>query len=78
MPDEEITRKIVHEAVQETLRGLGFNTRSPHEMQADLIYLNKMRKGSEEMTRLVRKSIIAVAIPSMLYLLWEVLKQALR
>lgn len=76
MRDEEITRKIVHEAVNATLLGLGFNVEDPHETQADLLYLRKMRKGGEEISRLIKKSIITVTIPSFLYVIWEVFKQA--
>lgn len=76
MSDEESIRRIMREAVHETLRGLGFNTEHPHEIQADLIYLNKVRKGSEELSRLIKKSVITVAVPSVLYLAWEVFRQA--
>jgi hypothetical protein len=77
MRDEEITRKIVQEAVKATLLGLGFNLENPHETQADLLYLRKMRKGGEEVSRFIKKSIITATIPGFLYLLWEILKQAI-
>lgn len=78
MRDEEITRKIIHEAVQETLRGLGFNVEHPQEIQEDLLYLRKMRKGGEELSRLIKKTVVTVTIPGLLYLAWEVLKQAMK
>ena len=77
MTEEENLRKIIHETVQETLRGVGFNVEKPHEIQADLLYLHKVRKGSEEVSRLIRRSVITVCIPAFLYVAWEVLKQIL-
>lgn len=37
MTDEELIRKIVREAVHETLGFLGFNLVKLHEIQADLL-----------------------------------------
>lgn len=77
MTEEEKIRSIVHEAVKETLRGIGFNVDHPNEIQADLIYLNNIRTGSEEISRLVKKSVIAACIPAFLYILWEAIRHAL-
>ena len=82
MLDETTIHRIVKEAsretVQETLTALGFDVHDPHEVQSDLLYLRQVRKGSEFMRQRIRASIITVLIPTLLYLLWEVLKQGLR
>lgn len=70
-------KKIVQQAVRETLTGLGFNANDPTEIQADLLYLRKMRRGSEEMSRLAKRCIITVTIPAFLYMAWEVIKRSL-
>lgn len=76
MQSDEI-RMIVKEAVHETLSGLGVSASEPLEVQADFIYIRKMRKGSEFMARRVKGSVIAVVVPSFLYLLWEAVKTSL-
>lgn len=70
--------KLIEKTVRETLSGLGFNADDIHEMQADLMYLRRMRKGSEEMGQWIRRSIITVTIPTLLFVLWEAFKHALR
>lgn len=75
MKSDEI-RMIVKEAVHETLSGLGLNIGSPQEMQADFVYIRRMRKGSEFMSRRIKASVITVAIPTFLYLLWDTIRNA--
>lgn len=65
---------IVKEAVHETLSGLGMSAHEPQEMQADFLYIRKMRKGAEFMSRKIRTSIVTVTIPTFLYIAWEVVK----
>lgn len=77
MTNNKDIKNIVKETVGETLSGLGFSSSDPNEIQADLIYLRKMRTGSEEMSKLIKKCIITVTIPSFLYIVWEALKKAL-
>jgi hypothetical protein len=74
MTEEELLRKIIREAVHETLSGLGFNLANLQEMQADLLYLHYKRKSSEEMMGRIRLSVITVVIPLLLYLVWEAVK----
>lgn len=76
MTDEDI-RQIVREAVLETLSGLGVDVHGQHEVQADFLYVRKMRKGSEAMSRTIRNTAITAMIPTILYLFWESIKQAL-
>ncbi len=73
MNDEE-TRKVVKEAVHETLTSLGFTVTDIHSAQADLLYLRQLRTGSEDLKRRVKNTIITVLIPTMLYLFWESIK----
>lgn len=68
-------KNIVREAVFETLSGLGISANDPQEMQADFIYVRKMRKGAEFMTNKIRASIITVIIPTGIYVIWEAMRQ---
>ncbi len=74
MRDNEI-RIIVKEAVSETLSGLGFTTSEPHELQADLLHIRRLRTGSEYISRKVRAGVawgVIVSISSsVLFLLKE-------
>ncbi|PIR39615.1 MAG: hypothetical protein COV35_03670 [Alphaproteobacteria bacterium CG11_big_fil_rev_8_21_14_0_20_39_49] len=71
-------KKIVREAVHETLNGLGISMHSPQEMQADFIYIRKMRKGAEMVTQKIKASLITVTIPTALYIVWESLKEMVK
>ncbi|MBM3618938.1 MAG: hypothetical protein FJX23_10415 [Alphaproteobacteria bacterium] len=75
---EEIYRKIVKEAVHETLLGVGFDLREPSQMQADMHYLRKLRHGSEDMTRVLQRSAITLGFSTALFLLWEAFKSILQ
>lgn len=76
MNDDEI-RRIVREAVYETLSGLGMDAARQHEVQADFLYVRKMRKGSEALSRNIRATSITFLIPTVLYMLWESIRQSL-
>lgn len=76
MTDEDI-RRIVREAVFETLSGLGVDVHGQHEVQADFLYIRKMRKGSEAMGRTIRTTSITAIIPTIIYIFWESIKQAI-
>lgn len=73
MKQNEI-KAIVCEAVHETLSGLGISSHEPQEMQADFLYIRKVRKGGEFMSRTIRTSLITITIPTFLYAIWESLK----
>lgn len=73
MTDDDI-RHIVREAVYETLSGLGMAAHEQQELQADFIYIRKMRKASEALGGNIRASIITVLIPTTLYILWQAVK----
>jgi hypothetical protein len=76
MKNEDI-KNIIREAVHETLSGLGIAANEPQEMQADFLYVRKMRKGAEFMSNKIRASIITVTIPTIIYMAWESLRQML-
>ncbi len=73
---EEDIRRIVREAVFETLSGLGMATNEQQEVQADFIYMRKMRKGSEAMGRTIRTTAITAIVPTFIYLIWQAVKEA--
>lgn len=68
-------RPLIQETVRETLTGLGFDTARPTETQADILYLRRWRRGSEEARRIIVKSVLTVAASSLLYVLWETLRR---
>ncbi len=78
MHTDDRIRTIVRDTVEETLRGLGLSPQDPKEMQADLIYLHRMRKGTEDMAIMIRRSIITMTIPSVLYFLWQAFRNMVR
>lgn len=74
---EEQQRKLIREAVHETLVGVGFHLQDPSQLQADMLYLRKLRHGSEDMSRVLRTSAITISFSTSLYLLWEAVKSLL-
>ena len=74
MQDDATTRALISSAVRETLIGLGFDMHSPNELQADMHYLRHLRKGSEDVRKIVRHSLLSILISSALFLLWQALK----
>lgn len=71
MTDPDEHTKVI---VLDILDGMGFKKDDAHAIHNDLVYLRKKRKGSEDIGRLVRRSVISVSVPALLYILWEVFK----
>jgi hypothetical protein len=76
--NETAIRAIVHETVAETLSNIGFDTSAPSDIQADMYYLRRIRKGSEDMRGIVRRSLLTLAVSTSLFLLWEAIKHSLK
>ena len=76
MTDDDM-RRIVREAIFEVLSGLGIEAQQQHEVQADFLYVRKIRKGSEAMGRTIRNSAITVLIPTMVYMIWNSIKNTM-
>lgn len=74
MGDDDI-RKIVEQTVEQTLKNVGFTTDRPHDIQADQIYLRKARQGSDEIAKWAKRSMLAIALSSGAFALWEGFKQ---
>lgn len=72
--ESDAHRKLVRETVQETLLGLGFDMMDPNRLQADMHYLRKLRDGSEDVARIIRRSAITLSLSTGVYLLWEAVK----
>lgn len=70
----ESVRALIRETVSETLAGLGFDTANPTQTQADMLYLRKVRHGSDEARRIVSRSVLTLIATSLLYMLWEGVK----
>ncbi len=78
MVTEKTLQKIIRNTVHETLAHLGFSVEAPQEVQSDLLYLRKMRKGAEFVALRAKASMVAVLASGFLYLLWDALKDALK
>lgn len=76
--EEDLIRRVVRETVHETLSGLGFDLGDIHEAQADLVYLRRVRKGSEEIPAKIKTSFITLIVPILLYLLWDAIKNKIK
>lgn len=75
----EVAHEAAKEAVRETFKPLGVdidNADSYSEFTDDMRYLRRQRKGSEELGKWVRRSAVWVAIPAVLYALWEGFRHA--
>lgn len=70
----ESVRLLIRETVAETLVGLGFETSNPTQTQADMLYLRKLRHGSDEARRIVSRAVLTLIATGLLYMLWEGLK----
>lgn len=71
---KRIVRTTVQETVHQTLSGLGFSVHEPHELQADILYLRRVRKGSEFCSMRAKAGFIAFLIPTFLFFVWEAFK----
>ena len=72
--DDSQLETLVKKTVHETLKGIGFKTDSPTEIQEDIAYLRKIRRSSERLSVAVRvtaiTSAISVVVGGLLYGLW--------
>lgn len=74
---KQAIREAVRDGIEEALTKYGVDTSNPHSMQADLIHLRKSRLGSDELAKWIKRSIITVAITSLLATFWSAIKQSL-
>ncbi len=74
---KDTIREAVREGIDEALTKYGVDTSDPNSMQADLIHLRKSRLGSDELAKWTKRSILTVAISSLLATLWSAIKQAI-
>lgn len=72
-PDD--IKHIVEQAVAETMKNLGFTTDTPHEIQADQIYLRKARQGNDEVAKWAKRSVLGVLFSGLCLAMWEGVKQ---
>lgn len=78
MTDEETIRRIVKEAVHETLSGLGWDVRDLKEMQADMLYLRQSRKSKEQFSNKVTMTLITAIVTAAIYAVWDSLKRQMK
>ena len=72
-----IIRDAVREGIEDALTKYGIDTSDPTSTQADMLYVRKSREGSDELAKWAKRSIITVAISSILATLWSAIKQAI-
>jgi len=63
-------KKLIKETVNETLVTLGVDPDDPQKAQANMAFLEKMRKGSEDTARIVKRSAIGAFVTAGLYMIW--------
>lgn len=68
-------QRVIEETVMRTLRHVGFTVDTPHEIQADLLYVRKARIGAEEVQKWIRRTSVGVAVTGALYTLWQGIRQ---
>ncbi len=79
MPESSPSQQdIIRRSVRETLVSIGFDISEPSEIQADMYYLRRMRRGSEEMSKTIRRAALTLMVTTGLYLLWEAVKNSVR
>jgi hypothetical protein len=71
-----IIREAVREGIDDALTKYGIDIAAPNSMQSDMVYLRKSRLGSDELAKWTKRSIITVAISSILATVWAAIKQA--
>ncbi len=59
---EKIAKCAAVKAVDQTLERLGFDVDHPLEVQQDVAYLHRQRMASENVGRIVRRSVIGLAV----------------
>lgn len=64
----EAVESIVDKTVHKTLESLGFDVQNPRDVQADQLYLRKIRKGSQDVNIFVRRSAIWAFICGVAYM----------
>lgn len=77
MSSEKELKEVAHEAVKETLMVLGIdvdNHESIQQTQADLMYMRKLRQGSDDLSKMFKKSAVGIAVLASVYALWQGIK----
>ncbi|MDP2548899.1 hypothetical protein [Oceanobacter sp. 4_MG-2023] len=83
MPDmnpAELTELVTNAAEQGTnnaLARLGFDTNNHLETQADMAFVRQQRKASEQIGRVIRRSVIGLLVTGLISLLTVGIQQAL-
>lgn len=62
----EVVDETVDRAVAKTLISLGFNARDPLQLQADMAYLAKLRRGAEEVKSLATSTTIKTCLGALI------------
>lgn len=64
-------KEVVQETVHETFKTLGVNVNDPYRMQSNFIFLDRLRRRFDEVSRLVGNAILyAIGITILALLVW--------
>lgn len=74
----KVSEKAAQEAIQATLKSLGMDAGDHKQMQADMLYLRKLRTGSEFISRKILATGVSVMAGAGLWMAWEALKAAVQ
>lgn len=77
MNDDEHIRQLIIQTVHETLASLGVDPRRMNDVQADMLYLRRIRRSSEEMGRRLRQTSLTLLATAMIAALWQGIRHAL-
>lgn len=72
---------IVNKSVRHTLTTLGIDLNDVDDLrsvQADFLYMRKLRLGAEDLGKLVKKSVITAIVMGGLYAFWAGFMMAIR
>lgn len=75
---ETALRRIVQESIRDAMGSYGIDTENPRASQADLLHLRKARIGSEELSKIAKRTAMGIALSAGTWALWEGVKIAIR
>lgn len=73
-----IAKEAAQEAVTALLQRMGFDTTEWLEVQQDMAFVRKQRKGSEQIAVWTKRSVIGAFLSGALWILVEGIKSAIR
>ena len=73
----KMLEKAAENGTNSALARLGFDTENHLDTQADMAFLRQQRRASEQVTRVIRRSLIGIAVTGLISLLTVGIQHAL-